>query len=250
MMFGLLVLIPVAHAETRQVEFRFELSGDPGSEFSGKLPVFSPGLLTVEAEWRLLTPPAGSAATQTTLTLILLRPNGTEAARSSGASPLRFEMQISEQDLGGLGDRERAQWTVKLINSAGEDRKEVTGRLRSTVPITSGTLVDTDFVLLGSTNAKELPLKVSGPGKLTVAADWQTGSASAGSPTPTSLSLILLHPGEDRVYARRQGRSPIRIEQQIAESALDRGIRFVVRIENGSTTRVKGHLTVIFTPGS
>lgn len=247
-MLGLLSLTPAAHAETRAVEFRFELSADPGSEFSAKLPVFSAGLLTVGAEWKPVNLSAAPATPQTTLTLILLRPSGTEAARTSGASPLRFEMRVTEQDLGGSSDRNRAAWTVKLINSGGENRREVTGFLRAAVPITAGTLVDAAFVLLGSGNAKELSFTVSGPGRLAIEADWQKESPADVASVPASLSLILLHPGDDRVYARRQGRSPIRIEQQIASQALDRGARWVVRIQNDSAVKVNGRLKVIFTP--
>jgi hypothetical protein len=246
LLLGLLLVAPTSRAEVRTMEFRFELSDDVGSEFSMKLPVYSPGLLKVEAEWKPVNLAAESAAPQTALTLILLRPNGTEAARTSGPSPLRFEMRVSEQDLGRTGDR--ASWTVKIINGATEKRREVKGTLRTLIPITAGTLVENDFVLFGSGNAREFPFVVSGAGRLMVEATWEAlGQADAALP-PAALSIVLLHPGEDKVYARRQGRSPVKIEQQITAGLLDRGTRWIVRLQNDREVKVKGRVRITFTP--
>ncbi|MGH9903925.1 MAG: hypothetical protein ACRD68_19110, partial [Pyrinomonadaceae bacterium] len=126
-----------ARAETRTVEFRFQLSADPASEFSAKLPVLSPGAVVVQAEWRPLDSPAAAPPPRPTmLNVVLLRPNGAEAARTSGTSPLRFEMRVTDQDVAAAGDRAGSSWTIKIMGGAGENRGEVRGLLRVTFPVT------------------------------------------------------------------------------------------------------------------
>lgn len=232
-------------ADTRLTEFRFQLSSDAGSEFSARVQLLSPGFLTARADWKALV--SGESASETKLTLVLIRPDQTEAARISGPSPLSLEMRVSESDVARFSDRGRA-WTIKVLNGASDIRREVAGTLRVTVPVTTGTLIDASFTLLGEGNAQEFPFNVSAPGKLTVEANWQTDSPAAG-PAGSVLSLSLIHSGEERVYARRQGPSPLRVEQPITERTLDRGARWSVRILNNGQTRVRGFVKVMFTPG-
>jgi hypothetical protein len=156
-------------------------------------------------------------------------------------------MRISEQDLGRSNDRDLTTWTVKIVNGNNDNRNEVTGVLRAAIPIVAGIIVDKDFVLLGSGNAREIAFLVSGPGRLAIDASWENDStAGSASPAP-QLTVVLLHPGDGRTYARKQGRSPLTIEQQIVGSALD-GVRWVVRVQNDTPVRVKGRLKVRFSP--
>ena len=237
-----------AATNTRMIEFRFQLSADPASEFSASLPIHCQGSIVAHAEWGPLDPSAAHSTRQTMLNLVLLRPNGAEAARTGGTSPLRFEMRVSEQDLAALNDRAGSSWTVKIVHGAGEDRAEVRGLLRVTVPVPAGTLADTSFTLLGSGNAQEIPLTVSVPGRLLVGVDWRSDASSGAKTKHAPLSLSLIHTGENRTYARRRGATPLKIEQQVTEQCLDRGVRWVVRVHNDGQTRVRGSLKVTFTP--
>lgn len=234
-------------ADARLIEFRFQLSADAGSEFSARVPLLSPGFLTIKADWRSLASSGENSSAQTKLILALVRPDGTEAARTSGPAPLNLEMRVSESDIARSSDRGRA-WTVKILNGVSDSRREVAGTLRVTVPITRGRLIDTGFTLMGQGNAQELPFNLSAPGKLIVEANWQTDSPTERS-APSVLSLSLIHAGEERIYARRQGPSPLRIEQPITEQSLDRGARWSVRILNEGRIKVKGALKVTFAPG-
>jgi hypothetical protein len=244
--FVALLIVPEVGAETRNDEFRFQLSNDFGSEFSAQLKVIAPGPLRIEAEWKPLNAVSSSTPVpHTRLTLILLRADGTEAARTSGTSPLRLEMRVFDQDIGRSSDRARPAWTVKILNTALEHRREVTGVLRTVIPSFAGILAESEFVLLGSGNAKEIDFLVSGSGRLVLETDWQTNTDGTEA---SSLSLSLLHFGEDRIYARRRGRSPLRIEQPIADPVLANGARFIVRIQNESPVRVRGRVKVTFVP--
>jgi hypothetical protein len=245
--FGLLHIAPVEGSELRTAEFRFQLSSDPGSEFSAKLPVVTPGSLKIEAEWSPLNTGSKSSAPHTKLSLLLLRPDNTEVARTSGTTPLRLEMRVSEQDLGRSNDRDLATWTFKIVNGGGDNRTDVAGVLRAAIPIVTGIIVDKDFVLLGSGNAREIAFFVSGPGRLAIDASWENDSTAASGYSASQLTVVLLHPGDGRTYARKQGRSPLTIEQQIVGSALD-GVRWVVKVQNDTPTRVKGRLKVRFSP--
>jgi hypothetical protein len=158
-------------------------------------------------------------------------------------------MQVMEQDIGRSGDRNRSTWTVKIVNGSAENRREVAGVLRAAIPISAGVLADTDFVLLGSGNAREIAFLISGPGRLVVESHWQTDPISAAASPASPLTVVLLHPDEGKTYVRKQSRRSIRIEQQITETMLDRGVRWVVRVQNDSAERVRGRLRVLFTPG-
>lgn len=240
-------LSPVARADLRTFEFRFQLSADPGSEFGAKLPVFKDGPLVVQAEWQ---PPSNSseAVPPVPLTLILLRPGGAEAARTSGTSPLRFEIRLTAQDLGAPGERGRASWTVKIINAAPEGRREVAGTLKVSLPILSGTLTEIDFTLLGAGNAQEVPFTVTSPGRVLVEARWENDHLTGPPAGQTPLVLSLTHLGQSRTYARRLGKSPLRIEHQITERDNDAGLRWVARLQNDGPAKLTGVLKITFAP--
>ena len=62
------------------------------------------------------------------------------------------------------------------------------------------------------------------------------------------LTLTLTHPGLSQTHARRQGRSPQRIEHQVRDEELNAGSRWSSRIQNDSQLKVKGSIQVIFVP--
>lgn len=227
-------------ANTRTIETRFALSSDARSEFGASFQIFSAGRIVVEGLWNV---ERGGAYP---LHIALVRPDGSEAARREGHSPLRLEYAIVETEADKFNSESPAKWNVKVINSAATTRHEVFGKLRLTIPTAARTLEDTQFTLLSSGNAQEIPLRVPAPGRVTVEAEWQNDSPTANEATPLTLSLE--HPGTNRIYARRTAKSPLRIEQQITPSDIERGKRVVVRLQNDNTAKVKGRVKVTFAP--
>ena len=227
-------------ANTRTIESPFALSSDARSEFGASFQVFSAGRIVVEGSWNV---EQGGAYP---LHIALVRPDGSEAARREGHSPLRLEYAIAETEADKFNSESPAKWSVKVINSAATTRHEVFGKLRLTIPAASRTLEDTQFTLLGSGNAQEIPLRILAPGRVTVEAEWQGDSPAADEALPLTLSLE--HPGTNRIYARRAAKSPLRIEQQITSVDIERGKRVVVRLQNDNTAKVKGRVKVTFAP--
>jgi hypothetical protein len=233
----------VANANTRTLEMRFALSADSKSEFSRQFPVLSAGRIVIEANWSstLTGKPPGS------LTLVLIQPDGAIATSKKGTSILRIEHRATEEEVTkSLSGREQ-KWTAKILNDSSENVSEVSGTLRITVPANSRALEDTQFTLLGSGNAQEIPFNVPAPGRVQVDVSWTTDTLAGSSP-PVVLIVSFIHPGESRTYARRQGPSPISVEHQVTEQALDRGGRWVVRVQNDTQTKVNGRIKITYTP--
>src|SRR5262245_21454961 len=227
-------------ANTRTLESPFALSADARSEFSDTFQVFSGGRIIIEGDWKAQQ---GGAYP---LQIALVRPDGSEAARREGHSPLRLEYAIAEAEADKFNSEAPAKWNAKIINSAATERREVSGKLRLTIPTAARTLEDTQFTLLGSGNAQEIPIRVIAPGRVMVEAEWQSDSSAANE--AASLTLSLEHPGTNRIYARRNAKSPLRIDQQITVADIERGKRIVVRLQNDNTARVKGRVKVTFAP--
>ncbi len=227
-------------ANTRTLESPFALSADTRSEFSTTFQVFSAGRIVIEATWNAQQNSAHP------LRIALIRPDGSEAAQREGHSPLRLEYAIAEAEADKFNSESPAKWNVKIINSAAPERHEVSGKLRLTVPAAARTLEDTQYTLLGSGNAQEIPIRVPAPGRVRVEAEWRNDSLTANEAAPLTVSLE--HPGMDRIYARRTAKSPLRIEQQITAADIERGKRIVVRLQNDNTARVKGRVKVTFAP--
>lgn len=189
----------------------------------------------------------GDASASYPLRLILFRPDGSEAARRDGVSPLRLEYSATEAETKMIGGN-LVKWKIKILNNAAAEQREATGRLRIGIPLTSRTLEDTQFRLLGAGKAQEIPVQLSVAGRVVIEAEWQTDQLNAElSPLPLTLSLI--HPGQDRILGRRTGRSLLRSEQQISDSDLERGRRVVIRLQNDNAAKVRGRVKAIFTPG-
>ncbi|MDQ3666629.1 MAG: hypothetical protein M3410_08640 [Acidobacteriota bacterium] len=252
-MHKLLKIFPVAlvvmvststavRANSRTLEMRFALSADARSEFTKRFPVLSPGRILVEANWKS----SATGKVSAPLSLVLIQPDGTVVTSKNGASILRLEHRASEQDVEKSGGPQEQLWTVKILNDANADRSEVSGTLRITVPAASRALQDTQFTLLGSSNAQEIPFNVPAPGRLEIEISWEPENSRPS--TQVSLVVSLIHPGESRTYARRQGTSPIKVEQQITELALDQGSRWIVRVQNDSQTKVSGRVRIAYTP--
>ncbi len=230
----------MTYANTRTIESPFALSVDTRSEFGATFHVFSGGRIVIEATWN---------AQQTSahpLRIALIRPDGSEAARREGASPLRLEYAIAETEADKFNSDSPAKWNAKIVNSAAPERGEVSGKLRLTIPAAARTLEDTQYTQLGSGNAQEIPIRVIAPGRVTVEAEWRSDSPAANEAAPLTLSLE--HPGMDRLYARWAAKSPLRIEQQITAADIERGKRIIVRLQNDNMDRVKGRVKVIFAP--
>jgi hypothetical protein len=224
-------------ADSRTLEFPFALSSDARSEFSASFQVFSAGRIVIEGGWNARAYP---------LHIALVRPDGSEAARREGHSALRLEYAIAEAEADKFNSDSPAKWNVKITNSAAPERREVSGKLRLTIPTTPRTLEDTQYTLLGHGNAQEIPIRIIAPGRVTVEAEWQNDSPAANE--AATLTLSLEHPGTDRIYARRTAKSPLRIEQQITAADIERGKRVVVRLQNDNTSKVKGRVKVTFAP--
>lgn len=227
-------------ANTRTIETPFALSSDARSEFSASFQVFSAGRIVIEGSWNIRQ---GGAYP---LHIALVRPDGSEAARREGLSPLRVEYAIAEAEADKFNSNSPAKWNAKIINSAAATHHEVSGKLRLTIPTAPRTLEDTQYTLLGNGNAQEIPIRIIAPGRVTVEAEWQNDSPAANESAPLTLSLE--HPGMNRIYARRTAKSPLRIEQQITAADIERGKRIVVRLQNDNTARVKGRVKVTFAP--
>ena len=236
--------IQAARGETRTLEFPFALSADLLSEFSTRFTVLSSGRMVVEVT-SLIAPakPRGTG-----LTVILLRPDESEAIRKQGPLPFRSEYLVNEQELDQFVTRKKTAWAVKLLNGGEENREEVRGVLRIVVPATPRVLIDTQFTLLGSGNAQEIPFLVPAAGKIQIDAEWEIVPAMGNDPTPVPLTVSLIHPGISKVHARRQNRSPQRIEHQVTAGELDAGARWIVRFQNDSQSKVRGKFQVTFAP--
>ncbi len=233
-----------ASANTRTLETSFALSADAHSEYSMQFPVFSPGRIVIEAAWTVLE----KGTKQTPLRLVLIRPDGSEIARQEGLNPLRIEYSITDAEIERLDVRNGAKWSARITNGAAAERSEVSGKLRITVPASSRTLEDTQFTLLGSGNAQEIPTRVPAPGRVIIEADWQTEQPSSVAGEQLQLTLSLIHPGLTKIYARRMGKSALRIDQQITEQDLERGRQVIVRIQNDNSAKVRGRVKVLFLP--
>ncbi len=227
-------------ANTRTLETPFALSPDARSEFSASFQIFSAGRVVVEGSWKV---ERGGAYP---LRLAILRPDGSEAARREGHSPLRLEYVVAEAEVDKFNSESPAKWSVKVANSAAPERREVSGKLRLTIPTAPRALEDTQFTLLGHGNAQEIPIRIIAPGRVTVEAEWRSDPMETNEVPPLTLSLE--HPGTDRIYARRAARSPLRIEQQITAADIERGKRVVVRLQNDDKARVTGRVKVTFAP--
>ena len=242
-----LAIIPAtglnALANTRTIETRFALSADARSEFSTKFPLLGPGRIVVEANWNAPQAPHSN----TSLTLVMIDTNGSTISSKTGVSSLLIEHRATEQDF-GMANSTPARWTVKILNDDLQNRAEVSGVLRITVPANTRVLEDTQFTLLGSGNAQEIAFEVPGPGRIEIAVNWAPDGELRQS-EQAGLEVSLIHPGESRTYARRQGSSPISVDQQVTEQALDRGGRWIVRIQNAAQAKISGTVKVVYSPG-
>jgi hypothetical protein len=227
-------------ANTRTIESPFALSSDARSEFGAGFQVFSAGRVVVEGSWNV---EQGGAYP---LQIAIVRPDGSEAARREGHSPLRLEYALAETEVDKFNSESAAKWNAKVINSAATARREVSGKLRITIPTTARALEDTQFTLLGAGNAQEIPIRVIAPGRVTIEVEWRNDSPAANE--SSLLTLSLEHPGTNRIYARRTAKSPLRIEQQVTTADLELGKRVIVRLQNGDKARVNGRVKVTFSP--
>ncbi len=235
-------------ANVRVVERVFALSADARSEFSLQFNVFSHGTIVIVGDWKATDHKLSPIA----LRLVLLRPDGSEAARKDGASPFRLECRAAEPEIDRFINSRRTIWTAKIINSADARRTELSGKLRITIPASPRNLIDTQFALLGAGNAQEIPFVVPAPGRIVIETDWAAEMNSAGKePRLLPLTLSLIHTGQEKTYARRQGSSPLRAEHQVTELELDKGARWHVRVQNDHADRqakVRGRLKVTLIP--
>jgi hypothetical protein len=228
----------LAKAGTRTLETRFALSADARSEFTTRFPVLSVGRILIEVNWS----PSTSATTG--LTIMLSRPDGSTATIKNGTSSLRCDYRATEQDIENFASQSPTKWTLKIFNDE-NNRSEIAGTVRITLPVEIRTLEDTQFTLLGSGNAQEISFIVPAPGRLEVQTSWD-GLENKSS---VILTVSLLHPAESRTYARRRGTSPVAVDQQVSEEALDRGSRWVVRVQNDTLEKVSGRVRINYTPG-
>ncbi|MEW5975595.1 MAG: hypothetical protein AB1898_07295 [Acidobacteriota bacterium] len=239
---GLLLILPAA-ANTRTLEFPVALASSPQSQFSTQFRVLSPGRLVVEVVSGAAHPKSTSSVVRLTVT----QPDQVEVLRREGPLPLRLEYRTTDQEIERWIQSGRTHWVVKVSN-AGAEQGEFKGLLRITVPAAPHPLADTQFTLVGSGNAQEIPFVIPAPGKIQLLVSWETDPLSPNGPQAVSLTLSLTHPGLARTYAKRQGPSALRIEHQATESELDAGSRWVGRIQNDTQSRVRGRMTVLFTP--
>lgn len=89
-------------------------------------------------------------------------------------------------------------------------------------------------------------MRVPTAGRVTVEVEWQNDSLAANDSLPLTVSLE--HPGMNRIYARRSVKSPLRLEQQITSTDMDRGRHIIVRLQNDNAARAKGRVKVTFAP--
>jgi len=226
-------------ASTRTLETHFALSADARSEFSMRFPILSAGKVVIEANWTSTHP-------NVSLAMSLIEPDGTTATARIGSSVLRLDHNADSFEVEKYAKPRTGQWTVKIVNDVDANRSEVSGSIRITIPDTERTLEDSLFTLLGSGNAQEFPFELPSPGKIEVEVSWEFDVLKKDADVALVVSLI--HPGESRTFARRMGPSPIRVEHQVTEQALDRGGRWIVRVQNDSQARVGGRLKIIYTP--
>ena len=238
----ILTLSGVAGASTRTLETPFALSRDSRSEFRTKFPLLSAGRIVIEADWHSR---GNSGAPPASLTIVLRRPDGTVAARNTGMSVLRLQQATSDQDLESANNGGR--WEVEIRNDLDQFPSEVSGTVRITIPAASRAIENTQFTLLGSGNAQEIPFSVPAPGRIQVSVEWNVDVQSPPS-GPVPLIVSLIHQGESRTYARRQGKGPITVDQQVSEQALDLGVRWIVRVQNDTQTKVSGIVKITYTP--
>ena len=228
--------------ESRTIEFPFSLSSDFRSEFRAKTPLVSAGLVQIEAQWS----PLKRTQQNSVLSVVFVKPNGAEAARLSGSSPLKLQHRVTDADLELLAAN--SSWGVKLINDSDTKRDEVEGKVRITLPVTTKLLVNTQFTLLSQGNAQEVGFSVTAPGRLVMEADWQSDQLGTTAAIVPLLTLQLIHSGQDKTYAKRKGANTVRVEHQVTEQEIDSGLRWVVRIQNEGQVKVKGLLKVTFSP--
>ena len=229
-------------ASSRTLETHFALSEDARSEFSSRFPILSEGRVVIEADWKTANPHHGNVS----LTMSLIEPDGTIVTSVIGSSGLRLAHNANSLEVDKYTRPRAAQWIVKIVNDVDADRSEVSGILRITIPDTARTIEDSQFTLPGPGNAQEIPFEVPSPGKIDIEVSWDLNAPSEDSGHALVVSLI--HPGESRTLARRQGPSPIRVEHQVTEDALDRGGRWIVKVQNDAQFRVSGRLRIIYTP--
>ncbi|MCI0423078.1 MAG: hypothetical protein L0312_28285, partial [Acidobacteria bacterium] len=212
----LLGLCAGLRANTRILEVPLALSGDARSEFTTQVRLMSPGRLAVQI---LLSPDVRGHAP---LSASIARPDRSEAVRKDAVGSFRLEYQATELEIDQFVSTGNLSWTLRVMQGANPSG-EVHGRLRITVPAAPRQLVDTQFTLLGSGNAQEIPFVVPAPGKIQVTTSWETDSSATGVTQSVPLTLSLIHPGLAQTYARRQSRSPQRIEHQVNEQQLNVG---------------------------
>lgn len=243
----LLTLAAPLFAQNRILESGFALSADARSEFTMRFPVLSPGRIAIEGDWKVNNANPGAVS----LSLVLLRPDGSEAVRKDGASPLKLEFHATETEIDRFISGGKTGWTAKVTNSVDSQRKEIAGKLRITVPASPRALIDTQFTLLGGGNAQEIPFSIPAPGRIVIEAEWTAEVAAAEKPQQPIITLSVIHPGQNKTYARRQGQSPLKAEHQVTEQELDKGLRWVARVQNDSGDRqakARGRMKIIFTP--
>src|SRR5262245_26131582 len=114
----LFLLGSAAGANTRTIETLFTLSADVRSEYNTQFQIFSPGLLLIEASWADVQRKAKPVPLQ----FVILRPDGSEAARKDGSSALRLEHSLSELELSRFETMQKAKWSVKILNEAISER--------------------------------------------------------------------------------------------------------------------------------
>jgi hypothetical protein len=231
-------------AATRTFEFQFALSADSGSQFSSKFAALSAGRVVIEASWVS----SNARSEQVSLSLILFRPDGSVAVKKTGFSDLRADYVVSEAEAQSLIRNRSFKWTARLVNDADQNRHEVGGRLRVTVPSVDITIEDAQFTLLGLGNAQEITFMPPASGRIAAEVDWRDENRVPQSTAPPALTVSLIHPADSRTHARRQGASPIRVEHHVTEQEIDKGARWVVRIQNDSDVRVRGRIKVTYSP--
>ena len=234
-------LLRWAAAQNRTLEFPLELSADPKSELQRRFEVLSPGRLVIEIS-------SGAPFPQgRTLSLLLTRPDGSQALQSNVAVPSRSEYPVGDQEIDRFLKSGKNTWGLRIANRGESGGAELRGLLRLTVPANPRTLLDTQFKLLGYDNAQEIPFTVPARGRIQVEVTWQT-DASESDPSPVPLAVSLIHTGTSTVHARRHNRSPQKIEHQVTDGETDAGTRWAVRIQNDSRSKVSGKVRVSFTP--
>jgi hypothetical protein len=244
---GLMLILSMSittQAGTRTLEMRFAISSDSGSQFSTQFPLPGPGRIVIEADWK-----SSLNRAPVSLTLLLIKPDGATATRKTGGSILQLAYVSTDQEAeaSGLGNQP-GRWTVEILNDSSPNRSDVSGTLRITVPASTRVLEDTQFTLLGSGNAQEIPFTVTAPGRLDVDVTWEPDALSTAPSSLPAMTVSLIHPGEARTYVRKQGSSPIKFDQQVTEQALDRGLRWIVRVQSDSTSKIRGRVKVAYSP--